>query len=191
MGALLRSAAVDQCGGAAAEPVVNSSHLLEIQERILWVAARLEAHHKRFLANEPVALLDALEICATMQVPMPQWAADGYVRRFLRWTEFDAATLDEAFGVTRKGVHLAASRRRQAQSYGILREIARLQHEGVPTGDRLFERAAKSVGVNAKMVRKIYYDTPPHWRKLTQKVPVPQALPRIPQNSGKYKRKKV
>ena len=132
-----------------------------------YVAARLDQHCKRFLAGESVALLDVIEICATFRVPLPRWAADEFVKRFLSWADFSVPTLDEAFGVKRpKGMHLKARRHRELLRYGILREVDRLRKQGTPLDDGLFEEVANLIGgVSAKTVCKIYYETPKYWRK--------------------------
>ena len=118
------------------------------------------------LAGESVALLDALEVCATSHVPLPRWAADELVKRFLAWADFSVPTLDEAFEVTRRGTHLNASRRRALLSYKILDEIARRRKLKQPVDEGMFEAVAEDVGgVSAQTVRKIYYETPKYWRK--------------------------
>ena len=139
---------------------------MNIRDRMKYIAARLDQQCERFLAGEPVALLDAIEICATFRVPLPQWAADEFVKRFLAWTDFSVPTLDEAFEVTRKGTHLSASRRRALLSYRILDEIARRRKLKQPVDEGMFEAVAEAVGgVSAQTVRKIYYETPKYWRK--------------------------
>src|SRR5260370_38377758 len=131
-----------------------------------YIAARLDLHRKRLLAGEFVALLDAIDICATFRVPLPQWAADEFVKRFLPWADFSVPTLDEAFEVTRKGTHLSASRRRALLSYRILDEIARRRKLKQPVDEGMFEAGAEAVGaVSAQLVRKIYYETPKYWQK--------------------------
>jgi hypothetical protein len=139
---------------------------VNIRDRMKYVAARLNQHRERFLAGESVALLDALEVCATFHVPLPRWAADEFVKRFLAWADFSVPTLDEAFEVTRKGTHLNASRRRALLSYRILDEIARRRKLKQPVDEGMFEAVAEDVGgVSAQTVRKIYYETPKYWRK--------------------------
>jgi hypothetical protein len=138
-----------------------------VRERARYVAARLDKHHERFLAGESVALLDALEVCATFRVPPPQWAADEFVIRFLSWADFSVQTLDEAFGVTRpKGMHLKARRHRESLRFNILREVARRRGLKQPVDEALFEAVAEAVGgVSTQAIRKIYYETPKYWRK--------------------------
>jgi hypothetical protein len=139
---------------------------VSIRDRMKYIAARLDQHRGRLLAGESVALLDAIEICATFRVPLPQWAADEFVKRFLAWADFSVLTLDEAFEVTRKGTHLSASRRRALLSYRILDEIARRRKLKQPVDEGMFEAVAEAVGdVSAQLVRKIYYETPKYWQK--------------------------
>jgi hypothetical protein len=131
-----------------------------------YIAARLDQHRERFLAGEPVALLDAIEACAAFHVPLPQWAADEFITRFLSWADFSVPTLDEAFEVTRKGTHLSASRRRALLSHSILHEVARRRKLKQPVDEGMFETVAEAVGgVSAQTVCKIYYETPKYWRK--------------------------
>jgi hypothetical protein len=139
---------------------------VNIRDRIKYIAARLDQHRERFLAGEPVALLDAIEACAAFHVPLPQWAADEFITRFLSWADFSVPTLDEAFEVARKGAHLSASRRRVLLSHIILHEVARQRKQGTPVDDGLFEGVAELIGgVSTQTVRKIYYETPKYWRK--------------------------
>src|SRR5438270_12589261 len=108
-----------------------------------YIAARLDQHRERFLVGEPVALLDAIEACAAFHVPLPQWAADEFITRFLSWADFSVPTLDEAFEVTRKGAHLSASRRRALLSYRILHEVARRRKLKQPVDEGMFEAVAE------------------------------------------------
>ena len=133
-------------------------------------APRLAKYHKYFCAGEAEALLDALELCAAYRIPLQEWAANEFLKRFYPWAEFRTATLDDAFGVARpKGTHLKARRLRQALWFDILREVSRLQNEGMPLSDEIFERVAELVGTSTKRARKIYYEIPKFRREMSYK----------------------
>jgi hypothetical protein len=138
-----------------------------IQEMMPYLAPRLAKYHERFLGGKAVALLDALEVCATFRIPPPQWAADEFVKRFLSWAGFDVLTLDEAFGVTRKGVQRKARQQREQLGYAVWSAAKRLhQQENVPIGDQLWDRIAEVVvGCSPALAKKIYYEQKEFWEK--------------------------
>lgn len=58
--------------------------------------------------NNPEAYLEALFLCSKFKHPFPIWMVHQLHIGLDRYFNFDVKTLDEAFGVSRKGMHLSA-----------------------------------------------------------------------------------
>jgi hypothetical protein len=126
----------------------------------------VEECHKRFDAGEGEALLDAIDYCARSGMALPLWAAEAFCERYVSWAQFKARTLDEAFGVKRKGKHLETARRHQRlQLHVALCALQLRAEEGLTTDTELFERINTVLGIGTS--REIYYEAgTTAWRKL-------------------------
>jgi hypothetical protein len=127
----------------------------------------LEHLRKRFEAGETETLLDAVDICARCAMPLPLWAAEEFCACYVSWAQFEVRTLDEAFGVPRKGVHAARRKHREWLRLQITLRVSELQDEGMPTDEALFEQIGADLGIGGSTAREIFYEPATKvWRKL-------------------------
>ena len=110
-----------------------------------------------YRAGDNQVLLDAINICARHQLPMPEWVAAGWKQSYTKWKHYEVKTLDNAFNVERRGKHLSAlrkhSRLKSAIPYAIFKEI----EAGKATDEELFDAVGKRFGIGGPTARDIFY----------------------------------
>jgi hypothetical protein len=132
----------------------------------------VEECHKRFNAGEGEALLDAIDGCARSGMALPPWAAEAFCAHYVSRAQYGAATLDEAFGVKRKGKHLESARRHKWLQKRVAFCALQLRaEEGLTIDTELFERIDTVLGIGTS--RKIYYEPATvAWRKLLRNLKI-------------------
>ena len=131
----------------------------------------IEECRKRFEAGEANALLDALDYCARSGSAMPLWLAEAFCTRYDKWLRYDAKTLDQAFGVERKGERIPDRRVRGSLKAPVAWEVIRLhKQEKLPIDEALFERVGKRLKIPMGTARDIYY-TDNSWRRFFETLP--------------------
>jgi hypothetical protein len=136
-------------------------------EAVPLIHRQLEAYRRRYERGDGEALLRALDVCLSCFRGSPDWVADAFFRAMSDWLAYRAATLDEAFGVQRKGEHIAQRRQREELRPEIMLEIARLAQQGKPMDDRTFARVGAQIGKSPSYVSALYYESASDaWRKL-------------------------
>jgi hypothetical protein len=118
----------------------------------------IEDCRKRFEAGETTALLDALDYCARSGTAMPLWLAEAYCSRYIPWLTYKVKTLDQAFGVERKGERIPERRERILLEPRVAMEVDKLHRQKkLPIDEALFERVGKILNIRPGMARDIYY----------------------------------
>jgi hypothetical protein len=117
-------------------------------------AKRLELFRERFENGDEAALLEAIE-CLAYAV-LPPWVAQAYCERYYDWSTF-MLTLDEAFGVTRKGRKTSLLARREQIAGSVISCIETLHHAGVPLL-QAFDQVGIDFGISPGSAKRIYYD---------------------------------
>ena len=131
----------------------------------------IEDCRKRFEAGEAAALLDALDYCARSGTAMPLWLAKAYCSRYISWRTYEVKTLDQAFGVERKGERIPERRTRILLAPHVAMEVDTLhRQEKLPIDEALFERVGKILDITPGMARDIYYEDKT-WRTLLKVMP--------------------
>lgn len=120
-------------------------------------AAYLAEMGVAFGAGDVNALFRAIALCGREQIPMPEWAVDGYHKAMHRWWGLEATTLDAAFGVTwPKGKHLAAAKKRRKLEFAVHLDVCKRTQEGESITPALFASVGKAHGIG-KMLAEEYY----------------------------------
>jgi hypothetical protein len=92
------------------------------------------------------------------------WAAQAFCDRFLDWASLRAPTLDVAFQVERRKQTHQAIRNRVRPS--VVLRVLKLQQEGEPTDQRLFDRVGADLNISGALAKSIFYDnTSKLWRQ--------------------------
>jgi hypothetical protein len=94
-----------------------------------------------------VEALYAAVVFAHYQLPLPAWLVPHLAEKLNRYTGFEVRTLDEAFGVSRKGMNLAAARRTLENIDEATFALAQLAGAGLPVNEELFEAVGEKYGV--------------------------------------------
>jgi hypothetical protein len=96
---------------------------------------RLEGLRRGFERTEGNAkatnLFMALVYCVSGALPLPKWAADAFNASARSWLLDRAATLDEAFGVT-KQKHFRAKVRKQKSLLALAQKLEERREKGLP-----------------------------------------------------------
>lgn len=133
----------------------------------------IEDCRRRFEAGDKTALLDAIDLCARSGTVMPVWLAEAYGAGYTAWATYKVRSLDQAFGVERKGKRITDLQRREALKAIVVIEVDKLRQENTPTGEGLFEKVSKKLKIPTGQVRAIYYDS--SWRKFNEAI---RAMPK-------------
>ena len=130
----------------------------------------IEECRKRFEAGEPKALLEAIDFCARSGSAMPLWLAEAFCARYEAWSRYDAKTLDQAFGVERKGERIPNRKFRESMKPRVAYEVCRLhRQEKLPIDEALFERVGQILEIPMGMARDIYYNDN-SWRQFFEAI---------------------
>jgi hypothetical protein len=136
-----------------------------------FTVVAIEECRKRFEAGEAKALLDALDYCARSGSAMPVWLVEAFCACYGKWLRYDVKTLDQAFGVERKGERVSNRKFRESLKALVALEVSRLhRQEKLPIDEALFERVGKKFKIPMGMARDIYYKDNP-WRQLFEAMP--------------------
>ena len=126
---------------------------------------------KRFEAGEVKALLDALDYCARSGSSMPVWLAEAFCACYGKWLRYDVKTLDQAFGVERKGERISDRKFRESLKAPVALEVSRLhRQEKRPIDEALFELVGEKFKIPTGTARDIYYNDNA-WRRLFEAMP--------------------
>jgi hypothetical protein len=132
----------------------------------------IEDCRRRFEAGDAKALLEAIDFCARSGTAMPLWLGEAVCARFDRWFRYDVKSLDQAFGVERKGERISDRKLRQSLQPRVAWEVIKLhKEEKLPIDDALFERVGKMLNIPMGTARDIYYKDNPA-RKLFEAMPI-------------------
>jgi hypothetical protein len=93
------------------------------------------------------AMLSAL-VLVQNDDPFPKWLATAALAKLERYGNFEVRTLDEAFGVTRKGMNLAAQRRTLRDIENATFDVAVLHSAGLPIDDGIFDEVGSQYGIS-------------------------------------------
>ncbi|HRP71298.1 MAG TPA: hypothetical protein PK743_01505 [Luteimonas sp.] len=105
------------------------------------------------------ALLEAISLAATLALPMPVWLASAATNAIAAYRNFDAKSLDEAFGVKRqKGQRQDAAQREGRNALYVIAEVLRLHAKGQPIDAGIFEAAGETCGVGKTTAETWFYE---------------------------------
>lgn len=134
-----------------------------ISPRTMYVSLGvLRSLEMRFHDGEQEALLEAIQTCAMMNLPMPDWVRVHYVNSYRKYSTFKAKDLGEAFDVTRpKGAWHSAAKRKY-DLFDRLYMGIQYRHEffGESFGlgkNSLWPIVAKHFGISVSTARNYYY----------------------------------
>jgi hypothetical protein len=126
----------------------------------LHIGLSIEILQANFEAGDNRALLTAVAVCARDGMTVPPWAAEAFYARYAEWARFEVRTLDEAFGVKRKGSRLANLAFQEKIKESVILKAYQLHaKDGLPLGDELFDCVGASVRpkISGAAVKKIIY----------------------------------
>ena len=118
----------------------------------------VEERHKQFEAGEDWALLDAVDLCARAGVVIPEWAANAFCERYMDWHLFRAKSLDTAFGVTRKKMHVDGRMLREWLRPRVALHVLLRAAKGEAIDETLFGNVGKDLEISGPLAKKVYYD---------------------------------
>ena len=118
----------------------------------------LEAREKKYKSGKGRALLNAVETCATMEIPMPDWVSEEFIKAIGRLKSCEVKTLDEAFGTApKKNQKFTALQRRANYGTRVYVEIRSRAEQGASIGEDLFRSVGEELGLSMSSVRDYYY----------------------------------
>jgi hypothetical protein len=120
------------------------------------LAARCDRAEQKFKAGDKSQLLLAMKDCLELRGPIPQWAQDAFLEAYYILPK----SWDDVFGPPiPKGTNLEAARRKSKIGLQLYLEVKRLNAEGTPIDDGLFETVGKQFSVSGGTAKRMYYDS--------------------------------
>jgi hypothetical protein len=117
----------------------------------------LKRCHERFDQGDKLAVLDAIDLCGRAGL-LPLWVRNAFCNAFSAYQRYEAATLDQAFGVERpKGEHFNKRRERERLREQILFRVYYLHYqEAAPLDMETFARVGKELNKSTSYVSKVF-----------------------------------
>lgn len=132
----------------------------------------LEKERHRFEAGDKNALLGAIRICATSELPLPHWVASEFIRGYDAVLNCRAGSWDDAFGRPfPKGTHLAALRKRRRGRIQVMLEVRAAKARGESVNFKLFEQIGSKLGFGKTLAQELYAEARRQWPYLASIVP--------------------
>jgi hypothetical protein len=136
---------------------------------------RLKELEQSYERGHPESLLHAVDYVLRhyLSVDSPVgWVREAYVQRLTAWDRYEVVDLDEAFGVKRRHMNIAAIRERKSLTWRIISDIVEVRRLG-KSRDEALEEIADGSKLSLSSVRKIY-DGHPRTRSLIERLPTLQ-----------------
>lgn len=120
----------------------------------------LEKERMRFERGDKMALLAAVRVCANHDMPLPEWASRAFIRAYDTILNCRIGSWDDAFGRPyRKGVHLAALRKRRKLRMKVWLDVnAELKKSSRAVDESLFEDIGRPLGLGKTLTAEMYYE---------------------------------
>ena len=143
-----------------------------------YLRCLLDLYRRRYQQGDREALLHALDAWLSCCQGPPTWIADGFSAGWTKWVQYEAPTLDAAFGVKwTPGRHLEKQREREKLRIPILLRAEHLRQQGMPVDIRLFELVGAEIGQSGSFVSTVYYEkASERWRKILRKIRISNNL---------------
>jgi hypothetical protein len=128
----------------------------------------LKSFERRFAQGDDVALLLGAELCLFFEIKAPPWVRENFSTRFWAWYRYHAASLDEAFKVTRERKHIDRQRLRQEVRgfvvYAVAHEVRRNPNRA---RKKIYAEVGKAFGLSGFWIETLFYERASRpWRKL-------------------------
>ena len=151
----------------ANDPIALARALNDLQDSEPWeqlpsasdfTVEELERLHSRYQEGDRAVLFHAIQWCARTNCLMPPWIRRALSEALTLWDDFDVRTLDEAFGIDRKGIRLY-DRQGERRWAGQLFQFAIAEHAKgrALTNDDIFYEAGTKFGIGTETAKKWYY----------------------------------
>ena len=104
-------------------------------------------------------LLAAIRFCGKYKLIMPDWVVNEFRTGTDPWFKYEVKELGEALGVGRKGVHLAAEKKKHKLKYKVYNKItdAKFADKKKPI-EELFVEIGKELHLGKTLVSEYYYE---------------------------------
>lgn len=118
----------------------------------------LEAYEASFKEGKRISLFAAINHCAAHGLNLPEWAAEAFISGYKKIRNFEAASLDDAFGKPHpEGMHIARAAHRKARQMDVYITIRHLnEHCDRVIDDSLFEEVGKKFGIGRTVCKELY-----------------------------------
>jgi len=126
-----------------------------------WQGAQeLMELQKSYQSGDNGAILKALHICFSKQLPIPKWCSTAYLNKYRQVKFYQAKTWGDVFGNPHpSGTHLATKKQEIDYSFRVYDRIKQIKADdpSIPVDGWLFERVGKEFGIGGKTLTEEYY----------------------------------
>lgn len=125
-----------------------------------------------------MALAHAIAICANLHIPLPEWAARGFVTGYRNLINYNTDSWQSVLGrPIPKGLHLKAQRKRRTKAFAVWLRVNELHEAGRTIDDELFREVGKmpGIGIGATLVKQYYSEEKQTMLKLREQLEAREA----------------
>ena len=126
------------------------------EEETRW----LEFLRKQYVEEgKRLAIIEAIRRCAMTKVPLPDWAADEFVKCYDKVMGYQVASWDDVFGnPLPRGMQRAKARLIKEAAPHIVKLVNKEQYtNGRAIDDGLFEEVGARFGIGKTLCKELYY----------------------------------
>lgn len=129
----------------------------------------LEELKRLYDAGDKSRLLAAIRYCGEHKLVMPDWVVDEFRTRTDAWFLYEFRELGDALGVSRKGVHIEAAKKKKRLKHQIYNRIINRGDREPGIGEKLFDKIGKEFHISSSEVRDYFYEVKNYVEKGLQK----------------------
>lgn len=125
-----------------------------------WAALHWLDDCRKNYEEDRYQLMTAIRICANHNLPLPDWAADAFIKAYDTVNNARAKSWNTVFGNPYpKGTHLSALRKRRMKKFAVWNEITLIlkTEPDIPVDEYLFETVGKKFGLGKTLASEYYY----------------------------------
>ncbi len=136
-----------------------NANVCDLGFRQSYALSEIEDLRKQFEEGNQAALLAAIYYCASCNLPLNDWIAYAFIKRYADVLIFAKyKTWDKVFGLPYpKGTHLKALRSENRLKFKVWQYVEEEIKKGLPIDDGLFEVVGEHFKLGKTTVSKYYY----------------------------------
>lgn len=117
----------------------------------------LEYYEEEYSSGDKWQLFEAVLLALKDNKRAPQWVINAFEAGVIQYRDFEVKTTDEAFNLSRKGMHMAQAKKENDLAMGVYIKIELLKQEGRAVDDSLFIDVGEIFNISGAVAKNYYY----------------------------------